>query len=293
MHQNMNVLHDAGSDIRWKYFPKMYFLLERLVLPQLSSIFCVREDAASSYRERFPAMRNHIQFTATWVDTEIFQAPSQERRRVSRELMNVEFGFGENEFVLISVGRLDKQKNPLLLVEAFKLLHESMPDVRLLFVGDGILREQIEELARRYHLDDAIRLCGVKPASAICRYLQAADVFVLSSAYEGMPMCVLEALGSGLPVVTTNVGEVSRVVLPQINGELVTIHSAEALANAITRCRENIRQYRGKPCTEAVTNFTPQKVLTPIYENYRDLASRARNVDIGVKASPKRRSSRY
>jgi glycosyltransferase involved in cell wall biosynthesis len=271
----MNVLHEAGSDIRWKHFPRMYFMLERLVLRRVNSIFCVREDAAASYRERFPAIANHIHFTATWVDTEIFEAPSEERRRAGREVMNREFGFTEDQFVLISVGRLDKQKNPVLLLDAFRLLLKSMPDVRLLFVGDGVLRGQLEELASRYELDGVVRLCGVKPAASVSGYLQASDLFVLSSAYEGMPMCVLEALGSGLPVVTTNVGEVARVVLPEINGELVTVHRAEALANAIAKCRANIDQYRGKPCTDAVAGFTPQKVLARIYENYRELASRS------------------
>jgi glycosyltransferase involved in cell wall biosynthesis len=253
----------------------MYFMLERLVLRRVNSIFCVREDAAASYRERFPAIANHIHFTATWVDTEIFEAPSEERRRAGREVMNREFGFTEDQFVLISVGRLDKQKNPVLLLDAFRLLLKSMPDVRLLFVGDGVLRGQLEELASRYELDGVVRLCGVKPAASVSGYLQASDLFVLSSAYEGMPMCVLEALGSGLPVVTTNVGEVARVVLPEINGELVTVHRAEALANAIAKCRANIDQYRGKPCTDAVAGFTPQKVLARIYENYRELASRS------------------
>ena len=86
-------------------------------------------------------------------------------------------------------------------------------------------------------------------------------------------MCVLEALGSALPVVTTDVGEVARVVKPGITGELVAVHDADTLAGAIERCRENVEAYRGDPCLAAVQNYTPQKVLAPIYENYRRLAA--------------------
>lgn len=272
MHQNMKVLRNADSDIRWKYFPKLYFLLEDKLLPRMSTIYCVREDAAASYRERFPELSSRIRFTPTWVDTEVFQPPTADERRNGRESLNKEFHFADDHFVLVTVGRLDKQKNPLLLVDAFRLLHRKMPDMRLMFVGDGVLRGKIEDRVAQYKLESEIRLCGVRPAAEVSRYLQSSDAFVLSSAYEGMPMCVLEALGSGLPVVSTDVGEVARVVQPRINGELVSEHDAETLANAILQCRNHIEQYRGKPCSDAIRDYTPQKVLQPIFENYRRLA---------------------
>ena len=273
MHQNMNVLHSAGSDIRWKYWPKLYFMLEDFLLPRFSSIYCVREDAAMDYQERFPSLTSRIHFTPTWVDTDIFRPPNNLARIQVRQALTETFGFAKEPFVLVTVGRLDRQKNPLLLIEAFRVLHQSMPDARLLLIGDGVLRGQIEDRLKRYELESAVKLCGVKPPPEVAQHLQSADVFVLSSAYEGMPICVLEALGSGLPVVSTNVGEVPRVVRPGINGELVSVHDADSLADAIRHCRENIKHYRGKPCTDAVQDFTPANVLRPIYENYRRLAT--------------------
>ncbi len=275
MHQNMEVLRNAGSDIRWSYFPKLYFKLEDVVLPRISSVFCVREDAASGYRKRFPTMIDRIHFTPTWVDPELFQPPRDAERRLGRQSLHTEFGFSPDDFVLVTVGRLDKQKNPLLLIDAFHQLRQTMPDVRLLMVGDGVLRDQIEERLQQFQLESAVKLCGVKRAPDISRYLQSADTFVLSSAYEGMPMCVLEALGSGLPVVTTDVGEVARAVKSGVNGEIVSEHDPNALANAIMRCRENIETYRGEPCLSAVQQYTPEKVLAPIYENYRRLAAQS------------------
>lgn len=273
MHQNMEVLRNAGSDIRWKYFPQLYFKLEDTIIPHFSSVYCVRDDAAEGYRNRFPQLADRIHFTPTWVDPDLFQPPSRDERRQGRLSLAAEFGFSEDSFVLITVGRLDKQKDPLLLLDAVHKLYQSIPDVRLLMVGDGVLRGQIEERVRRLELESVVKLCGVKRADDISRYLQSADTFVLSSAYEGMPMCVLEALGSGLPVVTTNVGEVARVVKSGVNGEIVNTHCADDLARAIVNCRERAESYRGEPCSLAVQQYTPRKVLAQIYENYRRLAA--------------------
>ena len=273
MHQNMQVLRSRGSDIRWKYFPSLYFRLEDFILPRVQSIFCVREDAAKDYRQRFSDQSDHIHFTPTWVDTETFQPPSANDRRSLRESVFKEFDFSGMSRLFIWVGRLDIQKNPVLLVDAFHLLHQLRPEACLLIVGDGVLRGQVERRIKGLDLNSQIVLCGVKSPADIARYLKAADVFVLSSTYEGMPICILEALGSGLPVASTDVGEISRVVHPGVNGELTVVHEPDKVAETMETCLRYTKQYRGVPCSEAVTEFTPLKVLSPIYENYRKLAA--------------------
>jgi glycosyltransferase involved in cell wall biosynthesis len=253
----------------------LYFALENFLITRFSSVNCVREDAAKDYQSRFPSMSDRVRFMPTWVDTNMFNPPDAAERIASRHALLNEFGFGIDSFVLITVGRLDKQKSPLLLIDAFRLLHGSLPDARLLLVGDGVLRPQIEDKIRKYGLESAVVLCGVKQPPEVARYMHGADLFVLSSAYEGMPISVLEALGSGVPVASTDVGEVARVVKTGTNGELISNHDADSLAKAVIRCRENIDSYRGKPCTDAIQAFTPATVLQPIYDAYRQLAANA------------------
>ncbi|HEX7062219.1 MAG TPA: glycosyltransferase [Woeseiaceae bacterium] len=271
MHQNMQDLRNLGSDIRWRHFPSLYFRLEEYILPRLSTVFCVREDATKAYQARFPAMRERIRFTPTWMDPDIFHLPDDLTRMRARAALNQRLGFPDEAFVLVTVGRLDRQKNPLLLLEAFRLLHEDIPELRLLFIGDGVLRPELEERIRSAGLQSHVKLIGVQPPPAIAEHLQASDLFVLSSAYEGMPIVVLEALATGLPVAATDVGEVSRAVHPGVNGELVSRHDPASLAAAIRTCRDAIGRLRGKPCADAVQPFTPQEVLKPIYANYRRL----------------------
>jgi glycosyltransferase involved in cell wall biosynthesis len=239
-------------------------------------VYCVREDAAMSYRKRYPLLADRFSFTPTWVDTNLFRQPETgERRQRRREFLD-DFGLPRDCFTLVTVGRLDKQKNPLLLVEAFAKLHARMPDIGLVFIGEGVLRGRIEDRVRQLGLEAVVKLAGAKPPMKVAEYLQGADLFVLSSGYEGMPISVLEALASGLPVTSTAVGEVPRAVHPGVNGELVSGHDADSLAGAIEKCRENAGRYRGDPAVRSIQDFTPGKVLQPIYENYRRLANAVR-----------------
>jgi len=228
------------------------------------------------YRDRYPDFAERFHFIPTWMDPEIFYPLDGAEQNRTREELNRQYGFSNDDQVLVSVGRLDTQKDPFLLLEAFRIVLLKNPRVRLLYIGNGVLRAKLERFVRRYGLKQEVALGGLRSATEVARYLQAADLFVLSSAYEGMPMCILEALGSGLPVATTDVGEVSRMVHPGRNGEITKQRDPTGLAAAIERCLANVHRYRGEPCVRSVRNYTPEKTLASVYENYRRLAAENR-----------------
>jgi len=273
IHQDMSVLRSAVSDIRWRHMPWLYFQLERRLLPAIDSVFCVRSDAIENYRARYPALADRFRFTPTYVDDQVFSRATDDERGRAREVLRREFDLQEDDDVLITVGRLSGQKNPLLMLDAFRILARDNPKARLLFVGDGQLRNKVTAQAAKLGLEDRVTIAGIRGAETVSEYLKGSDVFVLSSDYEGMPMSVLEALACGLPVAATDVGEVNRVVLPGINGHLVNPDAPEQLADAIENCLRNRQEYRGAPCWEAVREYMPDVVLQPIYDNYRRLAA--------------------
>lgn len=274
-HQDMAVLHNAASDIRWKHVPWLYFGLERLLIPRLSAAFAVREEAVRVYRARYPRLASSIKFIPTWMDPEVFHpADAGQRRALRDELLN-EVGFSASSRVLIYVGRWDSQKDPLRLLRAFRALLAEGRDIALVLIGDGVLRGELQAFVRSHGLERRVALSGPRPQPRVADWLRAVDLFVLSSAYEGMPMSVLEALGTGLPVATTDVGEVRRVVRPGVNGEIAGSRSVEDLARAVADCLDRLDTYAGAPCTEAVADYVPHKVLAPVYETYRALAARA------------------
>jgi glycosyltransferase involved in cell wall biosynthesis len=108
-----------------------------------------------------------------------------------------------NQFTVVSVGRLIDVKNPLLLLEAFRNSGDS--NSRLIFVGEGDLRDGLSKQIREFDAQDRIKLTGVMPREEVYRYLVRSDVFVSTSTVEGMPMAVLEAMACRCPVVLSDI----------------------------------------------------------------------------------------
>jgi glycosyltransferase involved in cell wall biosynthesis len=109
----------------------------------------------------------------------------------------------------------------------------------------------------------------VRPPAEIAEILRAADLYVLSSAYEGMPIAMLEALATGLPVASTDVGEVRLVVKDGVNGRISADRSVESFAKAIMDALDASEGLRGVPCESAVRDYHPEAVLKIIYANHR------------------------
>ncbi len=125
------------------------------------------------------------------------------------------------------VGRLVAQKNPLLFVRAAAALRAQLPDVRFVLIGDGPLRAQVQAAVHAAGLDGCCVLAGER--SDVEELLGHADLFWLTSDWEGLPNGVIEALACGLPVVSTDVGGASELVREGQEGFLVTPGDDQAL----------------------------------------------------------------
>lgn len=270
LHQDMSVIRDPNSDILWRRAPWMYELMEKRAFAGMRHIFAVRQSAVQRYRRLYPDLAERFSFIPTWVDSTVFAPPSSEAERMrERADFRSRNSLPADARLLVFVGRLDQQKDPLLLIEALELCVARNPRIFLLIVGDGVLRSRVEEAARVRNMSQRIQFMGVRPPPQIAAILRAADLYVLTSAYEGMPIAMLEALATGLPVVTTDVGEVRLVVKEGINGRISPDRSAAAFAEAILAALNAVEDLRGVPCESAVKDYRPQIVLENIYRNHR------------------------
>ncbi|MBL8330142.1 MAG: WecB/TagA/CpsF family glycosyltransferase [Rubrivivax sp.] len=268
-HQDPRFVREQASDNLWRHMPAVYERLERAAMQGTSSAWCVRESGVQALRERYPDIAEHVRFISTWVDTEVFHPVTEQRRRQLRASLAAAQGLSPDDRWLISVGRLDTQKNPQLLLEAFARARAAGQALRWIVVGDGVLRPELQRRIAEAGLGEVVHFLGLQPPAAVADWLRASDVFGLSSAYEGMPMALLEALGCGLPAVATDVGEVRRVMREGSTGRLLQQHEPEALAAALADVLRQPEAWRAAAAA-SVESYLPQRVLQPVYENYRE-----------------------
>ncbi len=142
-----------------------------------------------------------------------------------------EIGLAAADIFLLSVGRLVYQKGHEFLVRAMPIVLGRYPQVKAVICGDGSLRNELDAQIRDLQLVDSVLLLGNR--TDIDRFLSSADIFVLPSRWEGLPVSLLEAMGMGLPVVATRVEGVEEVVQDRVQGLLVAPEDPAALAAAL------------------------------------------------------------
>jgi exopolysaccharide biosynthesis WecB/TagA/CpsF family protein len=282
-HQDPQTIAGVGSDNLWRRLPAGYARLEARAVSQFASAWCVRESGVKTLRERYPALGDQINFLPTWVDAEVFSPAPAQARASTRIALAQELGISLHSSWIIFVGRLDTQKNPALLLQSFIKVCRRGRDAVLLLVGDGVLKRDLQRQAKAAGVADRVHFLGLMPQPRIAKWLQAADLFALSSAYEGMPMALLEAMGCGTPAVVTDVGEVRRVVNSGNNGMVAGSHDAQAFAQAMGLALDNAAGWRDA-AVQAVRTFSPAQVLAPVYCNYLKLVAEAQRLQQTVLA---------
>jgi glycosyltransferase involved in cell wall biosynthesis len=120
-----------------------------------------------------------------------------------------EFGWPPESRVVVNVGRLTEQKNHPAIVETVRLVHDRDPRIRLLLIGDGRLRGQVDHLLDMNGLREVTAITGHR--TDVPRLLASSDVFLFPSRWEGLPGAALEALASGLPVVASDIPPMQEI----------------------------------------------------------------------------------
>jgi glycosyltransferase involved in cell wall biosynthesis len=154
-----------------------------------------------------------------------------------RATIRARLGVAEHEIVVVNVARLDPIKDHSTAVRAIRIAGERDPAIRMLIVGDGPERKAIEQAIRNEQTESRIQMLGLR--SDVPELLAASDIFLLTSVSEGIPLTVLEAMGTGVPVVATNVGGLPEIVEHGKTGLLAPAGDAAGLADALVLLAKN------------------------------------------------------
>lgn len=184
--------------------------------------------------------------------------PSSYNKISMVDSLREKFVFSVNDIIVGNVARLAKAKNHYTLLESMKRVAEVIPQAKLLIVGDGTLRSELESLTDTFGISNNVVFGG--EVDNIPELLQMMDIFVLSSTYEGISITILEAMASGKAVVARNVGSNPEIIINGETGILVPVNDKDAMARAIItllkdRDRAFIMGMKGKKRVEECFNI--------------------------------------
>jgi len=171
-----------------------------------------------------------------------------------------------------TIGRLMLIKNQVLLIKAFTNIVKSNPEARLVLTGDGPLRDELEQKAKSLSLEKNISFLGRR--SDIPSILRNMDVFILPSLSEGMSNTILEAMSTGKPVIATDVGGNSELVVPDETGILVPSDDVKALETAMRifiNAPELIKKMGAAGRKKVIKSFSIQSMVNNYEALYQDL----------------------
>lgn len=186
---------------------------------------------------------------------------------LSKCIAKTTYTIGE-KIKILHIGRFANQKNHKGLIDAFKIFHSIKPNSVLELIGEGDTFDEINVYVEKNGLKDAVCFLGKK--SDVYPYINDADIFVLPSFYEGIPITLIEAMGTGIPIIATNVGGVSNMLINNENAILTAVNSEE-IANALILLSDNLmlRQKLGMNALACANAFSSEEMVRKYIEIYR------------------------
>lgn len=195
-----------------------------------------------------------------------------DQRAISKREARLRLGITDNDFVFGTVGRLTNTKGHAYLLTAFSEIRERIRSARLLLIGDGPLRSSLEQRADELGISAYVSFLGYR--NDVLELLRGIDVFVFPSLAEGLPLALLEAMGSRLPVIASRVGGIPEILGESNCGILIPPKDVNALSagmSTIGLLNEEARREMGNAARKRVEDmFTVEqmsKALEAVYES--------------------------
>jgi sugar transferase (PEP-CTERM/EpsH1 system associated) len=257
-----------------------YQLLRKIFRPVITHYIALSFDLREYLQAQLGVSGHKISHICNGVDTESF-SPAREKAK-----MRLPDGFnGEDMIIIGTVGRMEPEKDPITLANAFIHLLNEYPQarrkLRLVMIGDGVLLEPVSTLLDRAGVTELAWLPGERDDVSLL--LQTMDVFVLSSLIEGISNTILEAMASGLPVVATHVGGNSEIVDEDVTGLLVPRRDPASLAAAIRQYLEDpeMRRRHGALARRRIEEeFSIDKMIQQYHDLYDGLLYSSRKTTL-------------
>lgn len=239
---------------------KLFILLERLSARFTDKIIVV------SYCDQQKGLDNRIgdpdkfQLIRYGID---YSGSTLSNRDIRKEL-----GIGAQDLTVGMISCFKPQKAPQDFIRLAFLVKQSMPCVKFILVGDGVLRARVQAAVNKFNLQKNVILTGWR--RDIQRILSAIDVFALTSLWEGLPVTVLEAIVASIPVIATNTGGIEELIIDGKTGFLVLPRDTRGMAEKLILLLKDA-DLRGQVARNARKSLNGDFALANMVNNYQDL----------------------
>lgn len=177
--------------------------------------------------------------------------------------------YTDKDPIVLNVARMDEQKNPFEFIEIAQQVLQKIPNTKFIYVGGGALLEDARKVAQTLGIADSV--CFLGHSDEVDHYYRQAKVFLSTSAYEGQPFSVIDALAYRIPVVLSNVTGHTDLVTNQ-NGQLYPLHDIDAAATAIIHYLENNNTLASQQSFALYTDkFRLDYMINKIADHYQQL----------------------
>ncbi len=211
----------------WK--ERLRYWLARFILPRGDAFRVVSERLRRSLDSRFKIPDSRIAVLPIFVD--------RERIAQARPVFNLHQKYPEFDFIILMASRLVREKNIALAFMAFRELLREFPKTGLVIVGDGPGRKNLESRIMNHGLAANVRLEGLQ--DDLSTYYKTADLYLLTSNFEGYGRSVVEAAAAGCPIVMTDVGVAGEIIRDGRTGRVVPVGDLKALVRALIQARRD------------------------------------------------------
>ena len=255
-------------------YKKRNMLIERFLSYFTDKIVCVSEAVKDFVVKDEGIANNKTCVIYNGVDVsdtlELFKSVDQERKS---------FGIEEEDFVVITVASLMPHKGHQVLLDAARIVSKEHSNLRLLIVGDGPLRNELQEYANKLGISSKVVFTGQRQRKDVSRLLNLSDIYVLSSILrEGFSISIAEAMAMSKPVIASNLGGIPELIEDKVNGLLVAPGNSYELAAAVEKLvsDRSMREKMGRRGREIYEEkFTVAKMIQNIASLYDGLIKRS------------------
>jgi len=243
----------------------IYYPLEKAAARWTDSLITMnKEDYKLAHKFKLRKAKAIHKVNGVGIDLQKFVPQTLARKRELRK----KYGYNDDDFILIYAAELNYNKHQDLLIKAVKLVRNKMPGIKLLLAGSGSLAEQYKKQVKRLGLEENISFLGHR--DDIAALLLLSDLAVSSSRREGLPVNVMEAMATGLPLVVTDSRGNRDLVSDGGNGYVVGINDVPGFAGAIEKLYSSaeIRQRFSEKSLDLVKRYALERVKEEMKEIY-------------------------